>query len=315
MNANNSRRRARKLSGLVLLAIGLLALKPGGAYAQAQQPTQPLPPPAPQAFGHFFPETEQAVGGTFYNFWYNNGALARIGYPISTELQERSETDNKLYLMQYFERGVIEWHPELRAPNNVQLSPIGTYLYKALYPRGATGQQPNTTSGSVSFRDTGKRLGGKFLDFWRKNGGQTGFGSPITDEFMQQSVTDGKTYRVQYFQRAIFELHPELKPPADVMLVMAGSLRYDAKYQGRPRWSPALKREFAPSSRSPSSRRPSSPAWADHTPAKQSACNSSSMVYDACLSMPRLCCTRWPHSCARIVTGAKSPSDCNWLRR
>lgn len=230
MLLHNRRPLRRTLSAFVLLAIGLVALRPGGAYAQTQQPTQTQAPPAPTAFGHFFQETNQAVGGTFYRYWYNNGAVARLGYPVSPELQERSETDNKLYLMQYFQKGVIEWHPELRSPNNIQLSPIGTYLYKARYPRGVTGQQPNNTSGSVSFRDTGKRLGGKFLTFWRNNGAQTQFGSPITDEFMQQSVTDGKTYRVQYFQRGVLELHPELRAPADVLIVHAGTLRYEAKY-------------------------------------------------------------------------------------
>ncbi|HKP52611.1 MAG TPA: neutral zinc metallopeptidase [Chloroflexia bacterium] len=226
MRTSGTGRHARKLILFLLFALGVLALRPGeAAYAQTRQA-----PPAPQAFGHYFSETTQAVGGTFYSFWYNNGAVTRFGYPISPELQERSETDNKTYIMQYFERGILEWHPENRPPNNVLVSPVGTYLYKQRYPRGATGQQPNNTSGSVLFRESGKRLGGKFLDFWRKNNGQVQFGYPITDEFMQQSPTDGKTYRVQYFQRAIFELHPEMRPPADVMLVLAGSLRYEAKY-------------------------------------------------------------------------------------
>ena len=36
------------------------------------------------------------------------------------------------------------------------------------------------------------------------------------------SPTDGRTYRVQYFERARFEEHPENQPPFDVLLGQFG---------------------------------------------------------------------------------------------
>ncbi len=42
-------------------------------------------------------------------------------------------------------------------------------------------------------------------------------GFPIS-EALQERAADGKTYTVQYFERARFELHPENAPPYDVLL-------------------------------------------------------------------------------------------------
>ena len=50
---------------------------------------------------------------------------------------------------------------------------------------------------------------GMFLDYWNTHGGLAQQGFPISDEMQRQSDTDGKTYTVQYFERAVFELHPE----------------------------------------------------------------------------------------------------------
>ena len=55
---------------------------------------------------------------------------------------------------------------------------------------------------------------------------------PISDEFLEKSDLDGKTYSVQYFERAVFEMHPENKAPYDVLLSQLGTNRYKAKYPG-----------------------------------------------------------------------------------
>jgi len=177
-----------------------------------------------------FPETGKTVKGAFLDYWNRNGGLAQQGYPISDEMQEISDTDGKTYTVQYFERAVFEMHPELPSGKNVLLSLLGNFLYKQKYPNGAPSQQANTSGGSMVFRETGKRLGGIFLDYWRKNGALPQQGFPISDEFMERSDLDGKTYRVQYFERAVFEYHPENKPPYDVLLSQLGTFRYKAKY-------------------------------------------------------------------------------------
>jgi pimeloyl-ACP methyl ester carboxylesterase len=73
-------------------------------------------------------------------------------------------------------------------------------------------------------------VGGKFLTYWQQHGGLTQQGFPISDEFQEKSDLDGKTYTVQYFERAVFELHPENAPPYDVLLSQLGTFRYNHKY-------------------------------------------------------------------------------------
>ncbi|HKP52610.1 MAG TPA: neutral zinc metallopeptidase [Chloroflexia bacterium] len=220
--------KSRWLSVLTLVAFSIFALNPAPSYAQNKA----------YSFGHYFRETNQAVGGGFWEYWVERGQLAQQGYPISQEFVERSDTNGKDYLVQYFERAVFEWHPETpKTP--VLLSLLGNFLYKQKYPNGAPGQKPNTTAGSVLFKETGKRLGGKFLQYWNTHGGLPQQGFPISDEFQEKSPTDGKTYTVQYFERAVFEYHPEQKDPNyQVLLSLLGSFHYAAKYQSNLKGKP-----------------------------------------------------------------------------
>src|SRR5207248_7660846 len=133
--------------------------------------------------------------------WNTHGGLAQQGYPISGACAETSDLNGKPYTVQYFERAVFEYHPENPAPANVLLSQLGTFRYKSKYPNGGPGS-PNTSTGSIYFSQTGKRLGGKFLQYWREHGGLTQQGYPISDEFDEKSDLDGHTYKVQYFERA-----------------------------------------------------------------------------------------------------------------
>jgi hypothetical protein len=151
------------------------------------------------------------------------------GYPISDEMTERSDTDGKAYTVQYFERAVFELHPELSAGKNVLLSLLGNFEYQRKYPSGAPNQTASTTN-PVKFNETGKMLGGRFREYWEANGGLAQQGFPISDEFLEKSELDGNTYTVQYFERAVFEWHPENKPPYDVLLSQLGAFSYRAKY-------------------------------------------------------------------------------------
>ena len=91
-----------------------------------------------------------------------------------------------------------------------------------------------TTQGETSrlFKETGKTVAGRFLQYWTEHGGLPQQGFPISDEFMEKSDIDGKTYRVQYFERSVFEFHPENQPPYDVLLSQLGTFRYKEKYPG-----------------------------------------------------------------------------------
>ena len=88
--------------------------------------------------------------------------------------------------------------------------------------RPAGGQQPAPSAAAPRFfAETGHYVGGRFREFWEERGGLFVFGLPLTSQFAFPS-TDGKVYQVQYFERAVFELHPENQAPFDVLLTQVG---------------------------------------------------------------------------------------------
>jgi len=111
---------------------------------------------------------------------------------------------------------------------------MGTYAVKARY---ASQLPPSIRhwESATFFPQTGHYLGGTFRDYWQSHGGLAQQGYPISDEFSEVSALNGKPYTVQYFERAVFELHPEnAGTPYAVLLSQLGKFRYDAKYGSGP---------------------------------------------------------------------------------
>ncbi len=210
--------RKNKANWLAVLAVLMMAvamLPTGGTFAQSDSRT--------------FKETGKTVKGRFLQYWDTHGGLAQQGFPISDEMQEVSDTNGKTYTVQYFERAVFEMHPENAAPNDVLLSLLGNFLYKQKYPSGASNQKVNAEAGAQKFTVTNHTVGGKFLAYWNAHGGLAQQGYPISEEFQERSDLNGKTYTVQYFERAVFELHPEDQAPYDVLLSQLGTFQLRAK--------------------------------------------------------------------------------------
>ena len=176
----------------------------------------------------YFPETGRTVRGKFLDYWATHGGTEQFGYPISGEVTERSGADMQLYTMQYFERAVLEYHPG-EPGGDVIASLLGSFRYKQIYRNGDPPQVPNTSPGSKYFPETGKRLGGPFLEYWQAHGGIAGQGYPISDELQEKNNLDGKLYTVQYFERAVFEFHPENPSPHNVLLSQLGTLKRQEK--------------------------------------------------------------------------------------
>ncbi len=186
-----------------------------------------------QDASHTFPETGKTVAGRFLGYWNTHGALAQQGFPISQEMQEKSDLDGKTYTTQYFERAVFEYHPENKPPNDVLLSQLGTFQLRQRYPNPnqLPAQQPNNEPGSVLVPETGKRMGGKFKEYWEAHGGLAQQGFPISEEMKEKNPTDGKDYLVQYFERSVMEIHPEYAgTPNEVLLSLLGNFQYKEKY-------------------------------------------------------------------------------------
>lgn len=67
---------------------------------------------SPEPGKQFFPETGHSMSPVFATYWETQGGLSRFGYPISGEFNEFNIEDGNTYLVQYFERARMEWHPE-----------------------------------------------------------------------------------------------------------------------------------------------------------------------------------------------------------
>jgi plastocyanin len=104
-------------------------------------------------------------------------------------------------------------------------SAVLTALLYTVSLRGSAAQGDCRT-----FPETGKTVCGRFLQYWQANGGLAQQGYPISGEFVEVSELNGRSYTVQYFERAVFELHPENQPPYDVLLSQLGTYQFKRKY-------------------------------------------------------------------------------------
>jgi len=88
------------------------------------------------------------------------------------------------------------------------------------------------------FTETKFCVEGRFLDFWRANGGLPVFGYPVSP--IQADTIAGREVQIQWFERTRLELHAENAPPYDALLGRVGAERLqqlDRDWQREPRES------------------------------------------------------------------------------
>lgn len=178
---------------LLLLAVILLASISTPAAPPALADTQAGIPV-------LFPETGHTLAYSFRLFYERQGGLTIFGMPITEVYLEDGIP------VQYFERARFEWHASIA---QVQLGHLGRWSALRYEGNPAFVWQTQGRPGALFFAESGHSLGGAFATFWQNHGGLPTFGYPISEEFAEQDPTTGKTYAVQYFERARFEYHPE----------------------------------------------------------------------------------------------------------
>ncbi len=94
-------------------------------------------------------------------------------------------------------------------------------LMVATLAGGALARTPHVRAAGACFQETGFCIQGRFLAYWQANGDLARNGYPLTDE-RQETLEDGQTYTVQYFERVRLEYHPENPTPYDVLLGQFG---------------------------------------------------------------------------------------------
>ncbi|NTW00019.1 MAG: hypothetical protein HGA19_01795 [Oscillochloris sp.] len=197
------------------------------------EPSWARPAGTSAADARLFPETGYSVAGRIRSYWEQNGGLAVFGYPITA--QQAEQIEGQTVQAQWFERNRLELHPENTAPYDVLLGRLGA---DRLAQRGYDWQAvPRETpqAGCRYFSETGRNVCGAILAAWRANGldldGRRGlsesenlalFGLPLTG-LISETLSDGREYQVQYFERARFELHPENAAPYNVLLGLLGN--------------------------------------------------------------------------------------------
>lgn len=193
-----------------------------------------LPAPAPNDDLLVFPQTGHTVRGIFKQIWQRPNGLELFGYPKTGQFYERNAADNRYYLVQYFERVRMEYHPEFKGtPYEVEFGLLGTEaMIKAglLDRQGrplAPQTQPEAGQGgpdNLYFPQTGLNVNGLFLQTWRKLGGLSLIGLPRSQAF-RQPQTDGTILIVQYFERARMELQSQPDGQLLVLLTLLGNQR------------------------------------------------------------------------------------------
>jgi lipoprotein-anchoring transpeptidase ErfK/SrfK len=148
----------------------------------------------------YFPQTGHHVGDPFLRYWRHSGGLYQFGYPLTEELEEDGLT------VQYFERAVFEYHQDNAPEWRILLRRLGAD--QTADRRDEAQFQPVEAADDRAtryFPQTAHRLSHGFRTYWENNGGLYIFGYPISEEFEEGG------YTVQYFERARFEWHPELR--------------------------------------------------------------------------------------------------------
>lgn len=86
---------------------------------------------------------------------------------------------------------------------------------------------PISAQNVIYFSETNVTLGGRFLEYWQAHGGLEQFGFPISPEV--EEIVDGQPRIVQYFERSLFQFHPENGQPYDVLLARLGIKSLEAR--------------------------------------------------------------------------------------
>jgi hypothetical protein len=180
-----------------------------------------------------FTETGQCIEGRIREFWEQHGGLYVFGLPIAAQGEQIVE-DRRLQA-QWFERTRLELHPEQARPYDVLIGRLGAEVLAQADQDWRSFPQSAPQAGCRFFAETGHNVCSDILQTWRANGlefdGKRGtseaeslalFGLPLSD-LREETFVDGRTYAVQWFERARFELHPENAPPYHVLLGLLGS--------------------------------------------------------------------------------------------
>ena len=244
--------RKRSLGSLALLVTilaGLIAAPRGSSAATS--PDQ-VPPSLPPSAVEYYDQTGHSAVNNFHEFWKRTpNALFVLGFPISQPFVEESFTEpGKFYRVQYFERAVLEEHPENAGTQYYILGRLmGNQIIKdrlgepPFQPVGNPGDGTWDSLTQHTLRDSPA----PFRNFYNSNGGLEVFGRPQSEQFQEKNQATGEVYWVQYFERQRMEWHPnEPNPQYRILLGLLGNEYRDAHHATNAAFNPVTRQNSLP---------------------------------------------------------------------
>lgn len=179
-----------------------------------------------------FAEVPYCISGRIREFWQEHGGMTVFGLPITEQYEMYIE--DKAYQVQEFERNRMELHPENMRPYDVLLGRLGVEMLEQQGRNWWSFPTGMEQAGCVYFEETRHSVCDNFLNTWQSYGlevdGKPGlgvqdslalFGYPISEP-MQETLSDGNVYTVQYFERVRIEHHPENPMPHNMLFGLLG---------------------------------------------------------------------------------------------
>ncbi len=179
----------------------------------------------------YIPDTGQSVDGVFLDAWRDWGGAASWGLPLTQEFQENG------HIVQYYDYGRFEYHPENADGAVVQFGDLGRQLQpfmvrrvsgsgsaaaneaaltaRAWTPMPAAAARPDSETWRF-VGETGHGVAGAFKSFWEATGESGYLGNPLTEQYK----VDGVTFQV--FERGKLSQQtggdPEIVPVGKMMV-------------------------------------------------------------------------------------------------
>lgn len=162
-------------------------------------------------------ETGFAVQGLWYDWYHSHGGLDIFGLPRSPVTPDPL---NPSQCVQYFQRGVLEWHPQNPEPWRIQRRLMVDIMMPGIDPEASPAHGNGgdywyflQTKHAVSnYAPNGQHIGFKW--FFDRFGREDTFGYPLEEPKLRRG-TDGVTRWTQRFQAAMFEYHAEYDIPGN----------------------------------------------------------------------------------------------------
>jgi hypothetical protein len=185
-------------------------------------------------------EAGHNIHGAFLEFYASRNGIENFGAPITEAFRENG------FIVQYFERARLEFHPENPEPYRVQLGLLVQYEYAGGSvmdpPIKASAIPPASNLSFRYFPDTGLTMSFAIKDYFETHGGVDIFGYPISLLRYENGTF------VQYFQRQRLEWTPGISTGSQVRPSSIGQMildrKYPANFQGRVRavndWCPEV---------------------------------------------------------------------------